>query len=444
MENEIKFCPKCGSIKVVRLTGGYICPDCGWGTGGTNYAANYAEEIPLDAHDSELQCWEYTIPEGYVAEIKDGKVIVKKEDSEDERIRKFLVKHVSEWIGCIEHDLKISSKDAESEKELAMFKAALAYLEKQKEQNVKVISWREPDDCADIPEGHYVVIAYKPGVLGLGYIANGKVVCAPEHKPWAILYIPNTNESIIVEQKEQNLAEDAVLQKAFANSKIDYTLEEKCDASDYAEAILPTSITYGENEEEYKLHKIIEAAFIAGQKKEQKPAEKQDYSGLNDLERAIHRGFLCAGVENVPVTIIKETAKECQCLAQIKPAEWSDTNELVFKDICEHLSNEGYSGWVLLLQALHNGEFGQTQEEWSEEDEQWMAYFEQLLEFGYNKDPHNLGKCCMAGKMWLKSLRSQPHWKPSEEQMAALYAAIPYSGQPATLESLRCDLKKLM
>jgi hypothetical protein len=39
--------------------------------------------------------------------------------SEDEMIRKFLVNHVSEWIGCIEHDLKISSKDVESEEELA-------------------------------------------------------------------------------------------------------------------------------------------------------------------------------------------------------------------------------------------------------------------------------------------------------------------------------------
>jgi hypothetical protein len=50
---------------------------------------------------------------------------------------------------------------------------------------------------------------------------------------------------------------------------------------------------------------------------EQKPAEKQDYSGLNDLERAIHRGFLSAGLVNVPVTVIKETAQEC--LAQMKP-----------------------------------------------------------------------------------------------------------------------------
>lgn len=58
--------------------------------------------------------------------------------------------------------------------------------------------------------------------------------------------------------------------------------------------------------------------------KEQKPAEKQNYSGLNDLERAIHRGFLCVGVENVPVTIIKETAQDC--LAQMKPA-WSEEDE---------------------------------------------------------------------------------------------------------------------
>jgi len=50
-----------------------------------------------------------------------------------------------------------------------------------------------------------------------------------------------------------------------------------------------------------------------------KMVEKQDYSSLNDLERAIHRGFLSAGVENAPVTLIKETAKEC--LEQMKPAE---------------------------------------------------------------------------------------------------------------------------
>ena len=73
--------------------------------------------------------------------------------------------------------------------------------------------------------------------------------------------------------------------------------------------------------------------------KEQKPAKPQDYSGLNDLERAIHRGFLCAGVENVPVTIIKETAKDC--LAQIKPTEWSEEDEDMMGTIIRDLKHLG-------------------------------------------------------------------------------------------------------
>ena len=35
------------------------------------------------------------------------------------------------------------------------------------------------------------------------------------------------------------------------------------------------------------------------------------YTYDNELERAIHRGFLCAGVDNVPINIIKETAQDC-------------------------------------------------------------------------------------------------------------------------------------
>lgn len=42
-------------------------------------------EIPFGAFDSELQEFTYTIPEGYTAEIKEGKIIVKKEKSKNER-----------------------------------------------------------------------------------------------------------------------------------------------------------------------------------------------------------------------------------------------------------------------------------------------------------------------------------------------------------------------
>lgn len=120
-----------------------------------------------------------------------------------------------------------------------------------------------------------------------------------------------------------------------------------------------------------------------GKQKEQKPAEKQDYSGLNDLERAILRGFLCAGVENVPVEIIKNTATECiafLALIEPKPAEWSKEDERILTSIIERGSSQVPFGEPALR----------------EEQMEWLM----------NQ---------------LKFLRHS--WKPSEEQMAALYTA---------------------
>lgn len=115
--------------------------------------------------------------------------------------------------------------------------------------------------------------------------------------------------------------------------------------------------------------------WLDGRHIEQKQVEKQDYSGLNDLERAILRGFLSAGVENVTVTIIKETAKEC--LAQMKP------------------------------------------EEWSEEDEEMIGcIIDDIREAKRTSDKEYFKELCDKEMDWLKSLR--PSWKPSEEQMKAL------------------------
>ena len=69
-------------------------------------------EIPFGAKDSELINWEFTIPEGMYAETKDGKVIIKKTESEDERIRKEIVRFIqmevedeiigNKWIAWLE------------------------------------------------------------------------------------------------------------------------------------------------------------------------------------------------------------------------------------------------------------------------------------------------------------------------------------------------------
>ena len=142
-------------------------------------------------------------------------------------------------------------------------------------------------------------------------------------------------------------------------------------------------------------------------KEEQKPAEKQDYSGLNDSERAIHRGFLVAGVENVPVGIIKETAKEC--IANFPwPTKWSEEDENKLYQVMETLLADK-------TVALRDNPHGKALHE---------AYDEMLA--------------------WLKSLR--PSWKPSEEQMEALMNGLrilPPGENNDILLSLYNDLKKL-
>lgn len=136
--------------------------------------------------------------------------------------------------------------------------------------------------------------------------------------------------------------------------------------------------------------------FTAGYnkaKKEQKPVEKQDYSGLNDLERAIHRGFLCVGVENVPVTIIKETAQEC--LAQMKPAEWSEKDERI------------------LERAIHIiVEYSDIDEKESEIIQKWLKSLYLQPKQGFILTEEQEKK--------FGHLFSRPSWKPSEEQIRSL------------------------
>lgn len=56
-------------------------------------------EIPFGAKDSELKGWEYTIPEGMEAEIKDGKIVVREKKPE---LTEFEEK-VKELIGSYPH-----------------------------------------------------------------------------------------------------------------------------------------------------------------------------------------------------------------------------------------------------------------------------------------------------------------------------------------------------
>lgn len=145
---------------------------------------------------------------------------------------------------------------------------------------------------------------------------------------------------------------------------------------------------------------------------EQKPTEKQDYSGLTKLERAIHRGFLCAGVENVPVEIVKETAQEGR-LVQMKSAEWSAEDERMLSRCIKSI--------------------------------ECSKMFAETKTFKEAKDKEI---------DWLKSIRPQSHWKPSEEQMQSFEYFIKLWGNSNgqleyikvfnDVKTLYNDLKKML
>ena len=86
-------------------------------------------ETPFGTLDSELYICEWTIPDGYQAEIKDNKVIVKKTMGEEERIRN--------WIIGV---LKALDKDSRIHINLnpEILPLAIAWLEKQ-EEHVKFL-----------------------------------------------------------------------------------------------------------------------------------------------------------------------------------------------------------------------------------------------------------------------------------------------------------------
>lgn len=170
--------------------------------------------------------------------------------------------------------------------------------------------------------------------------------------------------------------------------------------------------------------------FSCGHEKGQ-PAEKQDYSELNDLERAILRGFLAAGVENVPIGIIKDTASECVgflALTESEPVEWSEEDESSLKELIHYfeslldcLATEKRHAenrkWLKFLKSLRP----QSKQEWNNEDESILNTIITDVEFvqrkcGIGTDEWNIRSKAI---QWLKNLleRFNPpkqEWKEVE------------------------------
>ncbi len=101
-----------------------------------------------------------------------------------------------------------------------------------------------------------------------------------------------------------------------------------------------------------------------------------------------------------------------------------------------------------LINELQKPQFlkqGEQKPAWSEEDESKMRCLIAFLDTNPNSVIYSRPK--EEWIKWLKSLRPQSHWKPSEEQMTAIQSAIGIVGEltptALKLKELREQLKKL-
>lgn len=106
-----------------------------------------------------------------------------------------------------------------------------------------------------------------------------------------------------------------------------------------------------------------------------------------------------------------------------------------------------YSKEIAWLKSLQGRVQPQHKQEWSEEDEQHIDSLLKRLDALCRNKFERTRFAISEDRDWLKSLRHQSRWKPSELQLGCLSDAIEYynsSGYPAPkLKELLDDLKKL-
>ena len=224
------------------------------------------------------------------------------------------------------------------------------------------------------------------------YEDGGYALCTDDYKKYSA-YLEKQRESTWTE--EDDIFERNILPRILNPSK--WTLEQNNADKHYLEE------------------------FVDRQKNKFLEKQKEQPSTVGDIAAAYQMG-------------LAEGRKEQ------KPAEWSEAFEdnirnLLHDKLTGH-SEDGSMSWAIsiddkTLKDIVNGIWFYvskevlkypnkelSQPEWSEEDEKMLSdCIEAVGSMSVRSDVKTL-------RDWLKSLRPQPRWKPSEEQMAVLYDAI--------------------
>lgn len=180
--------------------------------------------------------------------------------------------------------------------------------------------------------------------------------------------------------------------------------------------------------------------------------EKQGEKKPNPCDGCVNRKG-CVNCENGELREIEQKPEENNGnLGGISP-NWSEEEEAVLDALIRRLEGEDtYVSPHLAVECLKSlKDRVQPKQEWSEEDEDYLFLLNSICkdaEEKYRNSPDVLVRKEIANaRNWLKSLRPQNRWKPSEDDIIILEKLIKGELEPkifqATLQGILEQLKKL-
>lgn len=372
-----------------------------------------SEQVNMAAH------YEHEIPEGYEARIEGNKVIIEPKESEDERVRKEIIDY---FHGCIRRNKKSGFR-------LEQYKSWIAYLEKQKD----IFGERAKNITANMLED---------GIGGIQrelieFLSNTVNASWVDVIKSADAYAERIR-NIIEKQKEQKplSTEETELNSIAFLEQMGYTcippgkLQKSTEWSDeYCEEGLRTRFaiyTYKNEDGVLYLSNVFveEASRNKGfgtkiLQATEKVAETigaitirlkvKRNSPANDWYRK--RGYKYLTVEGEYDWL----EKNLEYMKPSKPAEWSEEDKYILKNIHDFIKENTINpnrvncageclNWLISLPERFNL---RPKQEWSEEDELMRTTIIQTLDLIGDRGTVRMQQ------NWLKSLRPQPHWKPS-------------------------------
>lgn len=255
----------------------------------------------------------------------------------------------------------------------------------------------------------------------------------------------------------------------------------------------------------------IDSSFTKMKQKEQKPGIEVTLNDIAPFEKEFRRLCGAYNIK-LPFGRPFDVHHLCEDLLKFlkkkeqKPTEWSEkyiTDVFEKVGLAKIVREQGNDELTNAVQSAMLELSKGYKQEWSKEDEEMLSFFDEILGYAYNNNPRGFRKSMLDAKMWLKSLKNRgnfpksntnspngwskediemikiinhklsdvgclsdtvfnakywitnlphrinlSHWKPSEEQMDALYCAKK-EYHPArikarkALETLYNNLKRL-